>query len=97
MNSHVGMGLETEVCWIATKKFKRRIPLPQIKYLKKYWSKLPYKGKLFGYGFVVVPITNMVYFYSEYKEKDILYRKFWYASTIKDIVTGDILTFLTGS
>ena len=97
MESHEDTTLSTEVCWTATKKFKRRVPIPQIKFLKKHWSKLRFKGKIFGYGFVVVPITNMVYFYSESKVDGRLNRKLWYAATIKEIITGDMLTSIVGS
>lgn len=81
-----------DVCWECTKKFRRKIPPPQIRYLKKYWNKLLIKGNAFGYGFIVIPITNMVYFYSERTVKTKLYRKFWYASTINEIITGNFAT-----
>jgi len=93
MTGSLNDGLK-EVCWEATKKFQRRIPPPQVKYLKRNWDKLSLKGNVFGYGFIVIPITNMVYFYSERKEQNKLYRKFWYASTIKEILTGDFFTAL---
>jgi len=83
-----------EVCWEATKKFRRKIPPPQIRYLKRNWNKLNLKGSYFGYGFILIPITNMVYFYSEKKQKNKLYRKFWYASSIQGILTGDFATSL---
>lgn len=81
-----------DVCWEFTKKFRRKIPPPQIRYLKKYWNKLLIKGDAFGHGFIVILNTRMVYFYSERKVETKLYRKFWYASTISEIVTGNLAT-----
>jgi hypothetical protein len=77
-----------EVCWESTKKFRRKIPKPQVRYLKKYWNHL-FKGNVFGYGFVIIPSTKMVYFYSEKIKDNKLYRKFWYASTINEIISGN--------
>jgi len=82
---------EGQGCFKATKKFKRRVPIPQIRYVKKYWSNL-YKLSLFGYGIVFVPITNMIYFYS-IEENGTVCIKFWYAATIQEIISGNIIPF----
>lgn len=80
---------ETEVYWNATKRFKRRVPLAQIRYLKLNWKRLKFKGNAFGYGFIVIPITNMIYFFTEKKVKNRLDRKLVYATTIQGVVTGN--------
>jgi len=79
-------------CFKATKKVKRRIPPPQLKYVKKYFNKL-YKTSLFGYGIVIIPITNMVYFYTKLNENGKECIKFWYATSIQEVISGDFVTF----